>query len=1192
MAVITVGSQTELQSALNAANGGDTIILKDGDYGTLNITESYDSAVTIVAQNPGGAQFGDVIMNNSANLSFDGISVNAFRAYSSEGIALKNAAVDGIVYMKDVDGLVLDGNDVAGNFHAMLINDVQNFTITNNYIHGAQEDLMRVTGDSYNGLIEHNFYFDTQPEDYRNDGDPDTEGYNHSDFLQMFGSNGATPHDITIRQNVMYDDRATGDSTVTPQGIFISDPAAGGYSNLLIEENLIAVSSVNSIYINGGQDNVVVQNNTLLPLNGGGAIIRLAEKAGYDNSGTTVAGNVMKILYDETKASTIGDNFVYGRDADIDALFEGGSLDWTAFVAVPGSELAASGLGATEFLAYLQQGGAWLDGADGGSEPVTEPVTEEPAAEPIIEEPVAEEPVTEVPGRSPAAIVAEQVVFSRAGALEVSAARDVVEIGHDDAMALEAGIIALSFNADTVSGWTGILSKDAAGYSGGGNHFTVYVANGRLCIRFQDGSSDVILEADITAHTDYDLQVEFGDGEVAAWLNGTLIGTAASEMSWQGNAEYLQIGAIGWSSETGSAGHKGTFDGTISDVTIASATPLAVDTGSGPTTEPVTEEPVAEPITEVPVAEEPVTEVPGRSPAAIVAEQVVFSRAGALEVSAARDVVEIGHDDAMALEAGIIALSFNADTVSGWTGILSKDAAGYSGGGNHFTVYVANGRLCIRFQDGSSDVILEADITAHTDYDLQVEFGDGEVAAWLNGTLIGTAASEMSWQGNAEYLQIGAIGWSSETGSAGHKGTFDGTISDVTIASATPLAVDTGSGPTLAPVTEEPAAEPDTDSGTDSGSGGSRAPAEIASEQVVFSRAGALEVSTAIDVVELAPTAELALEAGIIALSFNADTVSGWTGILSKDAAGYSGGGNHFTVYVANGRLCIRFQDGSSDVILEADITAHTDYDLQVEFGDGEVAAWLNGTLIGTAASEMSWQGNAEYLQIGAIGWSSETGSAGHKGTFDGTISDVTIAATAPVTAAVQQAEAPANLTLTGSEAADALEGSDGDDTLLGGGGDDLLRGKTGSDRLEGGAGNDTLQGGRGADTLLGGEGDDRLGAGKGSDTLYGGAGDDTLLGRKSNDLLEGGAGNDRLDGGGGDDIFVFGDGHGNDVITDFTIGEDLIWIDRTATAALDYDDLGISQVGNDTVIDTGDGTITLLNTRMADLSVDDFFFT
>ena len=407
--------------------------------------------------------------------------------------------------------------------------------------------------------------------------------------------------------------------------------------------------------------------------------------------------------------------------------------------------------------------------------------------------------------------------------------------------------------------------------------------------------------------------------------------------------------------------------------------------------------------------------------------------------------------------------------------------------------------------------------------------------------------------------------------------------------------MDTGSGPTTEPVTEEPVAEPITEvpvAEEPVTEVPGRSPAAIVAEQVVFSRAGALEVSAARDVVEIGHDDAMALEAGIIALSFNADTVSGWTGILSKDAAGYSGGGNHFTVYVAEGRLCIRFQDGSSDVILEADITAHTDYDLQVEFGDGEVAAWLNGTLIGTAAFDMTLEDNGEYLQIGAIGWSSEAGSAGHKGTFDGTISDVTIAATAPVTAAVQQAEAPANLTLTGSEAADALEGSDGDDTLLGGGGDDLLRGKTGSDRLEGGADNDTLQGGRGADTLLGGEGDDRLGAGKGSDTLYGGAGDDTLLGRKSNDLLEGGAGNDRLDGGGGDDIFVFGDGHGNDVITDFTIGEDLIWIDRTATAALDYDDLGISQVGNDTVIDTGDGTITLLNTRMADLSVDDFFFT
>ena len=210
MAVITVGSQTELQSALKSANGGDTIVLKDANYGTLNITESYDSTVTITAQNEGGAVFGDVVMNNSANLTFEGISVNAFRAYSSEGIGLKDSTVDGIVYMKDIDGLSIENNDVAGNFHAMLLNDVRDFVVKGNKIHGAQEDLMRITGNSHGGEVSENFFFDTRPKDYRNDGDDSTSGYNHSDFIQMFGANGFTPHDITIRRNLMFDDRATG----------------------------------------------------------------------------------------------------------------------------------------------------------------------------------------------------------------------------------------------------------------------------------------------------------------------------------------------------------------------------------------------------------------------------------------------------------------------------------------------------------------------------------------------------------------------------------------------------------------------------------------------------------------------------------------------------------------------------------------------------------------------------------------------------------------------------------------------------------------------------------------------------------------------------------------------------------------------------------------------------------------------
>lgn len=68
-----------------------------------------------------------------------------------------------------------------------------------------------------------------------------------------------------------------------------------------------------------------------------------------------------------------------------------------------------------------------------------------------------------------------------------------------------------------------------------------------------------------------------------------------------------------------------------------------------------------------------------------------------------------------------------------------------------------------------------------------------------------------------------------------------------------------------------------------------------------------------------------------------------------------------------------------------------------------------------------------------------------------------------------------ADLTITGTDAAETLVGAAGNDTLRGGQGDDLLLGGAGNDLLEGGAGDDTLVGGLGHDTLRGGDGNDTL---------------------------------------------------------------------------------------------------------------------
>lgn len=107
------------------------------------------------------------------------------------------------------------------------------------------------------------------------------------------------------------------------------------------------------------------------------------------------------------------------------------------------------------------------------------------------------------------------------------------------------------------------------------------------------------------------------------------------------------------------------------------------------------------------------------------------------------------------------------------------------------------------------------------------------------------------------------------------------------------------------------------------------------------------------------------------------------------------------------------------------------------------------------------------------------------------------------------------------------------------------------------------------------------------ADYLSGFQGDDILLGRGGNDTLTGGVGRDRLTGGSGEDKFVFEEGFGRDVITDFDAdpagGQD--HIDASFPGAM-----AISQVGKDTVINFGDGDrLTLLKVDASTIDATDF---
>ena len=150
-----------------------------------------------------------------------------------------------------------------------------------------------------------------------------------------------------------------------------------------------------------------------------------------------------------------------------------------------------------------------------------------------------------------------------------------------------------------------------------------------------------------------------------------------------------------------------------------------------------------------------------------------------------------------------------------------------------------------------------------------------------------------------------------------------------------------------------------------------------------------------------------------------------------------------------------------------------------------------------------------------------------------------------------------------------------------------MVLGKGGADTIKGGGGADKLLGQAGNDTIKGQGGNDKAFGGGGADKLFGSGGNDRLLGGGGKDMLNGQAGNDRMTGQKGQDTFVFVGKIGNDVITDFGVGNDLISI-----KSLDgFADLGISKVKAGTLIDWGQGTILLENVQKGDIDADDFLF-
>ena len=340
-------ARARLDAALASTKGGETIVLPDGDYGALSISQVFNEPVTIRSETPHGARFG-VVMITGANVVLDGIAVyDRFTLRNASGIEVRNSRLGSWAEAIGSQDIRFRGNEIKAT---LMMQKVLGFDVSNNFFYaegGINGDHLTIVDETRSGTIANNTMADAAPV-INADGT-----YTHSDAIQFYTtpSAGDWPSSILIRGNFIYDDPATGDAGVWMQGINV------GGRDIIIEENLVMAGTPNAIIVANSPGGIEVRNNTVLPWpDGSGGNIRVNNTS----QGVYVDGNVASWLFDQGTA-VVGDNFKY-ETGPSDNYFrnvfdlKNDGMVWTDFIPKEGSPIDfGSRYGAQERLKELSE---------------------------------------------------------------------------------------------------------------------------------------------------------------------------------------------------------------------------------------------------------------------------------------------------------------------------------------------------------------------------------------------------------------------------------------------------------------------------------------------------------------------------------------------------------------------------------------------------------------------------------------------------------------------------------------------------------------------------------------------------------------------------------------------------------------------------------------------------------------------
>jgi PKD repeat protein len=326
--IINVATAAELKAALASATGGETLLLKAGNYGNLEFTakQGYDlvhSAATPVTIRSADASkpavFTGLDMRDATGFSFENLKFDytysaghelwyrPFSVSDSNHITVRGCTFDGDLAQNrnsidngygfavgftaaGSDNLTFEDNTIYKFYRGATFGSNDNLVVAGNEIHSVRMDGMNFSAVQ-GARIEDNYLHDFKRS---------LQSSDHADMIQFFTNGSSRPStDVVIRGNRL--DIGGGDHT---QSIFmrneeVDNGRAGSamfYRNVLIEDNTIYNDHMHGITV-GEAAGLTIRNNAVLHANGGDAgltgkvsipLINVAKAS----TGVTIADNL------------------------------------------------------------------------------------------------------------------------------------------------------------------------------------------------------------------------------------------------------------------------------------------------------------------------------------------------------------------------------------------------------------------------------------------------------------------------------------------------------------------------------------------------------------------------------------------------------------------------------------------------------------------------------------------------------------------------------------------------------------------------------------------------------------------------------------------------------------------------------------------------------------------------------------